>query len=207
VLHAIPIIVEGILGPLAVFYISLLTFGFRAALIATLIWSYGAMLRRIVRGDRISTLLILGSVLLALRTGISYATKSSIFYFAQPLAGAVVISFVLIATAMLRRPFTQRFAHDFCPLSPELLELPRMHQFFIRVSYLWAATLLVNSGVVLWLLLNSSLRAFVLERSAVSWGTTAIAITLSIVGFIRTLRNDGVHVTWGDRPKVASIAG
>ncbi len=82
-----------------------------------------------------------------------------------------------------------------------------MHQFFVRVSYLWAATLLVNSGVVLYLLLNSSLRAFVVERSVVSWGTTAIAITLSILGFIRTLRNDGVHVTWGDHPKIASIAG
>ena len=206
-LHAIPIIFEGILGPLAVFYGTLLTLGFRAALIATLIWSYGSMLRRIVRGDRISTLLILGSVLLTLRTGIAYATKSSIFYFAQPLAGAVVISFVLIATALLRRPFTQRFAHDFCPLSPELLELPRMHQFFVRVSYLWAVTLLVNSGVVLYLLLNSSLRAFVLERSAVSWGTTAIAVTFSILGFIRTLRNDGVLVSWGDRPQVATIPG
>lgn len=199
--------IEGILGPLAVFYSTLVTLGFRWALIATLLWSYGAMIRRIRRGERISTLLILGSILLTLRTTIAYVTKSSIFYFAQPLAGAVVIAMILIITAVMRRPFTQRFAHDFCPLSPELLELPRMHQFFVRVSYLWAITLLVNSGLVLWLLLTSSLRSFVLERSAVSWGTTAIAITLSILGFTRTLRNDGVHIYWGERVKSAAVVG
>lgn len=206
-MHAIPIVVEGIIGPLVVFYATLITLGFRAALIGTLIWSYGAAIRRIIRHERISTVLILGVLLLTLRTAIAYVTKSSIFYFAQPLAGTVVISMVLIATAMLRRPFTQRFADDFCPLSPELLDLPRVHQFFVRVSYLWAATLLVNSGVILWLLLTSSLRSFVIERSAVTWGTTTIAVTLSILGFIRTLRNDGIHVYWTARPVAGTVAG
>jgi hypothetical protein len=200
-MHAIPIVIEGIIGPLVVFYCALLLWGFRAALIGTLLWSYGAAIRRVLRHERISTVLILGAILLTLRTGISYATKSSFFYFAQPLAGTIVIACVLIVSAALRRPFTQRFAHDFCPLSQELLRLPRIHQFFVRVSYLWAITLLVNSGVVLWLLLNSSLRSFVLERSAVTWGTTAIAITLSILGFTRTLRNDGIHVFWGEHQR------
>ena len=197
-MHAIPIFIEGIIGPLVVFYPTLVLWGFRPALIATLLWSYGATARRLVRGERVSTLLILGAVLLTLRTGIAYATKSSFFYFAQPLAGTIVIAGVLLISAAIRRPFTQRFAHDFCPLSQELLHMPRIHQFFVRVSYLWAVTLLINSGVVLWLLLNSSLRSFVLERSAVTWGTTTIAIVLSILGFIRTLRNDGIHVRWGD---------
>lgn len=206
VTHAVPIVIEGMLGPLAVFYLALTALSFRAALIGTLIWSYGAAIRRVSRHERVSTLLILGIVLLTIRTIIAYITKSSIFYFAQPLAGTVMIAFLLIATALLRRPFTQRFAHDFCPLSPELLSHPRIHQFFVRVSYLWAATLLVNSGVVLWLLLNSSLRSFIIERSVITWGTTTLAVTLSILGFIRTLRNDGVHVTWGAATAVASPA-
>lgn len=197
--HAIPIVIEAILGQLVVFYVVLMLWGFRPALIASLALTYGLMARRISRRERISTLLILGMLLLTLRTGIAYATKSSFFYFVQPLAGSVVIAGVLIVTALMRRPFTQRFAHDFCPLSPQLLKNPRIWQFFVRVSYLWAATLLINSGVVLWLLLNSSLKSFVLERSGVTWGTTAIAVTLSIVGFIRTLRNDGVAVHWGQR--------
>ncbi len=194
--HAIPIVIEGILGQFAIFYLSLVVWGFRTALIASLVWSYGAIARRMFRHEHISTLLILGALLLTLRTGISYATKSSFFYFVQPLAGTVIIALVLIGSALVKRPFTQRFANDFCPLSRELLALPRIQEFFVRVSFLWAAVLLINSAVVLWLLLNSSIRSFILERSTVTWGTTALAITVSIVGFIRTLRNDGVHVGW-----------
>lgn len=204
--HAVPIVVEGVLGQLGVFYGTLVAFGFRPALLATLAWSYGAVARRIVRHERVSTLLIFGTVLLSIRTAIAYVTASSVFYFGQPLAGTVGIAALLIASAVWHRPFTQRFAHDFCPLSDELLARPSVRRFFERVSYLWAAALLVNAGTVLWLLLTSSLPSFVLERSAVTWGTTAVAVTFSILGFQRALRNDGVHVSWGQRPATAEAA-
>jgi hypothetical protein len=150
-----------------------------------------------MRHERISTLLILGTVLITMRTIISYLTGSTIFYFAQPLGGTVIIAIVLIISALLRRPFTQRFAHDFCPLDPGLLAIPRVQQFFVRVSWLWAAVLLINSGLVLWLLLTASLRSFVLERTALTWTTTSIAIALSIIGFVKTMRSDGITVKWG----------
>ena len=123
-----------------------------------------------------STLLVLGTLLLTVRTAVSFITGSAIVYFAQPMATAVVISIVLIASAALGRPFTQRFAHDFCPIDPELLARPLVRRFFIRISLLWATVLLLNAGIVLWLLLSSSLHAFVLERSAVTYGLTALAI-------------------------------
>ena len=68
---------------------------------------------------------------------------------------------------------TQRFVHDFCPIDPELLARPRVRQFFVEISLLWATVLMVNAGITLWLLLSSSLRTFVLERTAATWGLTA----------------------------------
>jgi hypothetical protein len=195
--HAVPVVLEGIIGPLGLFYLVLVLAGFRGALIAALCWSYAATARRLMRHERISTMLILGTALITIRTVISFITGSAFFYFAQPLAGTVIIAFVLIASAIFRRPFTQRFAHDFCPLSPALLARPRVKQFFIRVSLLWATVLLVNSGLVLWLLFTSSLKAFVLERTAVTWSLTAGAITASIMGFVLTMRRDGIAVSWG----------
>jgi hypothetical protein len=197
--HAIPIVVEGMLAPMALFYLGLVAAGFRTALVVALGWSYLAVTRRVLRGERVSTLLILGSVLITLRTIVAFVTGSAFIYFVQPLAGTVIIAFMLLASAVLRRPFTQRFAHDFCPLDADLLAEDRVQQFFVRISLVWAAVLLVNAGVVLWLLMTSSLKTFVLERTAVTWSLTAVAIFCSIYGFVVTMRRDGRSVQWGRR--------
>ncbi len=153
------------MAPLALFYLVLTLWGFRGALIAALAWSFLALARRLHRGERISMLLMLGTLLLLLRTTVSFITGSAFIYFAQPLAGTIVIAFVLFGSALIRRPFTQRFAGDFCPIDPEILARPLVHRFFVRISVLWATVLLLNALFVLWLLVTSSLHAFVLERA------------------------------------------
>jgi len=62
---------------------------------------------------------------------------------------------------------------------------------------LWAVILLLNAGIVLWLLLSTSLRTFVLERTAVTLSLTALAIFLSVTRFVAAMRNDGITVEWG----------
>ena len=156
--HACPVVLEAVVGPLALFYVVLVLTGFRALSWRRSTWSYLALARRVRRGERISTMLLLGTALLTARTAISFITGSAIVYFAQPMATAVVAAFVLIGSAALGRPLTQRFVHDFCPIDPELLARPRVRQFFVRISLLWATVLMVNAGLTLWLLLSSSLR-------------------------------------------------
>ena len=171
--------------------------GFRGALIAALGWSFLALARRLHRGERISMLLLLGTLLLTLRTTVSFITGSAFLYFAQPMAGTIVIAFVLFGSALVGRPFTQRFAGDFCPMDPALLARPLVHRFFVRISVLWATVLLLNAGFVLWLLVTSSLHAFVLERAAVTYSMTACAIYVSIRQFVVMMRGDGITVQWG----------
>ncbi len=206
--HAFPVVLEAMVAPLVLFYVVLLIAGFRGALIAALAWSYLALGRRLKRGERVSTLLLLGTALLTVRTVVSYITGSAFLYFAQPTAGTVVISLVLFGSAAIGRPFTQRFARDFCPIDPELFARPLVRQFFIRISVLWATVLMLNAGIVLWLLVSSSLRAFVLERTAVTWGLTAVAIFFSITRFVAAMRRDGITVEWGrNRKSPALVAG
>ncbi|HVC24390.1 MAG TPA: VC0807 family protein [Acidimicrobiales bacterium] len=195
--HAIPIVAEGVVAPMALFYGALVLAGFRVALIAALCWSYLALARRVRRRERVSSLLLLGTVLLTARTAVAFATGSAFVYFIQPLATTVGASALLVVSAALRRPFTQRFAHDFCPIDATVLDQPIVHRFFVRISLVWAFALLANAGVVLWLLLTSSVGAFVLERTAVSWGLTTAAIVWSIVGFTRVMRRGGRAVEWG----------
>jgi hypothetical protein len=195
--HAVPVVVEGVIAPITAFYLALIAMGFRAALITALAWSCLALIRRVVRGERISTLLILDVVLLSIRTGVAFITGSAILYFVQPMAWSVLVAAGLVVTALARRPFTQRFAQDFCPFDPELLARPRVQRFFVRVSLLWAVVLVVNTGFALWLLLSSSLATFALERTAISWSLTGAAIACSIFGFTATMRRDGFKIQWG----------
>jgi hypothetical protein len=195
--HAFPMVLEALLIPVVLFYVVLVTAGFRGALIAALAWSYIALTRRVKRGEHVSTMLLLGTILLTVRTAVSFVTGSAFLYFAQPLAMAVLISFILVGSAMLGRPLTQRFAHDFCPMGPELLARAHVRTFFLRISLLWASVLMINSGIVLWLLVSSSLPTFVLERTAVTWSLTAMAIFLSITRFMATMRRNGITIRWG----------
>jgi hypothetical protein len=196
--HALPVVLEGVVGPLIVFYLLLVFAGFRGALLAALTWSYLALGRRLLKRERVSMLLLFGTVLLTLRTVVAFVTGSAFLYFAQPTAGTVAISVALFVSAMVGRPFTQRFAHNFCPIDPAIMKRPLVRQFFIRISVLWAMVLMLNAGLVFWLLVSSSLRSFVLERSAVTYGLTAIAIFISISGFMAMMRRDGITVQWAN---------
>ncbi len=193
-----PVVLEGVVGPLVVFYLLLVLTGFRGALIAALTWSYLALGRRLLKGERVSMLLLFGTILITLRTVIAFVTGSAFLYFAQPTAGTVMIAVALLVSAVVGRPFTQRFAHDFCPMDPAIMRRPLVRRFFIRISVLWATVLMLNAGLVFWLLLSSSLRSFVLERSAVTYGLTAIAIFFSITGFMAMMRRDGITVQWAN---------
>jgi hypothetical protein len=196
--HAVPVILESVIAPVAAYYCVLLIAGFRGALISALIWSYLLMARRVLRRERVSTLLMLGTALLTVRTAISFITGSAFVYFIQPTASAFAAAVLLVLTALVGRPFTQRFTNDFCPLTPELLARPSVHRFFIRVSFLWAVTMFLNGAVVLTLLLTASTRSFPLERLAATLSLTAGAIFLSITSFVRSMRHDGITVDFGE---------
>ena len=204
--HALPVVLEGVVGPLVLFYLLLNLTGFKGALIAALTWSYLALSRRLLKRERVSMLLLFGTILITLRTVIAFVTGSAFFYFAQPIAGTVVISLALLVAAVVGRPFTQRFVHDFCPMDPAMMRRPLVRRFFIRISVLWATVLMLNAGLVFWLLVSSSLRSFVLERSGVTYGLTAIAIFFSITRFMAMMRHDGITVEWAstELPQVGS---
>ncbi len=80
----------------------------------------------------------------------------------------VVVAALFLVSVVARRPLAERLAHDFCPLDPDVLVRPFVRRFFLRVSLLWGAVLATQAGFVLWLLLVSSLRAFVVERQLVN---------------------------------------
>jgi len=195
--HALPALLEGVIVPFGLFYLVLLTWGFRGALITGLTWSLLALARRLWRGERPPATLVMGTVLLTVRTVISFITGSTFLYFVQPSAATAAVALLFLASAIVRRPLTERLACDFCPLDPVVLARPAVRRFFIQISLLWAVVLLTNAGFVIWLLLTASLHAFVLERTALSWSLTGTGIVVSTLWFLRCMHRAGIAVRWG----------
>jgi hypothetical protein len=203
--HALPQLLESTIGPAVLFYVVLVLAGFRGALLAALGWSYLATARRVLRRQRVPGLLILGIVLVSLRTAVSFVTGSAFLYFVQPTAGTFLVAVLFLGSVFARRPLAQHLAHDFLPLDPDLVARPHVKQFFMRISLLWSLVLLTNAGFVLWLLLESSLRAFVIERSVVSAVLTVGGVVLSTLWFLRTMRGQGIAVHWNRSLRVAPV--
>jgi len=194
--HALPPLIESTIGPAVVFYVVLLTSGFRGAIIGALGWSYLALARRVIRRQPIPGLLLLGIALISLRTIVSFVTGSAFVYFAQPTLGTFLVSVLFLGSVVLRRPLAEKLAKDFCPLDPEMMARPILRKFFLRISLLWCAVLAVNAGFVMWLLLESSLRAFVVERTVVGIVLTTGGVALSVLWFLRVMRGAGIAVRW-----------
>ncbi len=183
--------------PTVLFYLVLVTLGFRGALVAALAWSYLALGRRIWRRQRPSGVLLLGTAMLTLRTAISLVTGSVFLYFAQPTAGTACVALLFLGSALLRRPLTERLARDFLPLDSHVMSRPLVRRFFIQISLLWAGVLLSNAGFVMWLLLSTTLRAFVLERTLVSSLLWLVGVGGSTLWFVRSMRRAGIILHWG----------
>lgn len=204
--HALPSLIESTLGPAALFYIVLVTAGFRGALIAALAWSFLAALRRMLQRQRVPGMLLLGLGLVSIRTAIAYATGSAFVYFVQPTAATFMVAVVFLVTAATGRPFIQRLANDFCPFDPEFMKHDFLRKFFLRISLLWAAVLTTNAGFVMFLLLRTSLRVFVIERTVVSSVLTVGGVALSVVWFVRAMHNHGIAVRFGSALHTAHLS-
>jgi hypothetical protein len=192
--HALPALLESTIVPGGLFYVVLLLDGFHGALIAALTWSLLALGRRLVRGQKVPAVLVLSVVLVSARTVVAYVTGSAFLYFVQPTASTFLVAVLFLVTAVARRPIIEKLARDFCPLDPEMFARPFVRRFFLRLSLLWFVVLATQAGFIMWLLLESSVRTFVVERSLVSAVLTVGGIVLSTLWFVRVMRGAGLTV-------------
>jgi intracellular septation protein A len=196
--HGSPALLDSTIVPGVLFYVVLLVVGFRGALLAALGWSVLAVAHRLMRRRKVPTVLVLSVGLVAARTIIAYVTGSAFLYFIQPTASSFIVGLLFLVTAVARKPIIERLARDFCPLDPEMFARPFIRRFFMRLSLLWFVVLVTQAGFVLWLLLKTSVQAFVLERSLVCAVLTAGGIALSTLWFLRVMRQAGLTVRFSE---------
>jgi hypothetical protein len=182
--RAAPRLVEASLIPTALFYVALVSVGLGAAYAVALTWLYTALLVRVVRHGRVSPLLILAAVGMTVRTALAVAQDSPFLYFAQPVL-------VFLGSIAVGRPIVQGLAHDFWPISPEMLACPAVPRLLRRLTYLWAGVNFACAGATFALLVLLPLPAFVAVKQPVSWAIIGVAVAITIDRSVRTARREG----------------
>lgn len=151
--------------PAVVFYGFFVLAGVWTAIVAALVWSYGAIAWRAVTMRRASGLLILTAILLTGRTLLSVAADSTWLYFLQPVISDGVVAMLFLFSLASARPMVARLAGDFYPMNQELAARPRIRRLFRHLTLLWAVLGLAKATMTFWLLQSQSLGTFVLVKS------------------------------------------
>jgi intracellular septation protein A len=195
--RAVRVFAESTVIPLGLFWLLLRFTSVTWAVVTALAWSYTCVIRRLLAGERVPGMLLLGSMLVTARAVVTLLTHSTFVYFLQPTLGTFLVAGLFLVSVPLGRPLTEKLAHDFCPLPERLLENVRFQRFLLRISLLWGLVFVTNGTATLWLLLNKSVGDFLVAKSIASAGLTGSAIVASVLWFHWSLRHEGVVLRWG----------
>lgn len=151
--------------PAVTFYGFFALFGVWTAIIAALMWTYGAIAWRALTRRRTSGLLLLTAILMTGRTALALVADSAWLYFLQPIISDGIVATAFLLSLASARPMVARLAGDFYPMDHELAMRPRIRRLFRNLTVLWAVLGLLKATMTLWLLQSQSLETFVLVKS------------------------------------------
>jgi hypothetical protein len=188
----VPYLVESTVIPTALFYVFLVTFELKWAILAALGWTYSAVARRLVTGRPVPGLLVLATLGISVRTVIFLLSDNYFVYFFQPIMRTVATAALFAVSVVIGRPLIARFAADFCPLAPDVECRPAIVQLFRRLTYLWAAVNAIVAATSLTLLLTVPVGVFVGVATVSAWVVTCTGVVLTVSDAVRTARSEGL---------------
>jgi len=193
----VPFLIEATLVPTVLFYVVLMASGLGWAFLAGLAWSLGAMGARVLGRRPVSTLLLLATFGLAVRTGIFLLSENSFVFFFQPIMRTVLTALVFALSVLVGRPLIARFARDFCPCGPDVMSRPAVVRLFRRLTYLWAGVNAAVAAVSLTLLLTVPVGVFVGTATVATWALTCAGVALTVSEAVRTAHDEGLATAIG----------
>ncbi|MFG6194875.1 VC0807 family protein [Nonomuraea sp. JJY05] len=197
--QAAPRLLEGVVAPLAVFYLAMMVLGFKGALIATVAWVYIGVGWRLIRRVKVPATMFLAAFAITVRALVAFWTGTWMWFFIQPEMGTICISMAFLASVRLNRPLVQKLTLDYIHLPSAVLKHERVRRFFARITLLWAFVLLMNSTLSIALAVHEyvagSLGGFMVLRTSAVAVISGLAIAFSVFAFKRVLRRLNVAHT------------
>lgn len=162
------------------------------ALVAALVWCYGAMAWRVSTRRRTSGLLWLTAVGLTVKTALTVATGSTFLYFVQPAVNDATVGLLFLISLATARPVVARLAGDFFPMTDDVARRPRIQQLFWRLTLIWAFICLIKAAATLWLLDSMPLMTFVEVKTVLTPAIAAVGALATVVIAFRVARHEGL---------------
>jgi len=181
--------------PALLFTITMLVFNVAAALVAALVWFYGAVAWRKVSGQRASGLLALMVVVMTIRTAFTLATGNTYVYFFQPIVVDAVVAVVFLLSLASARPVVARLAADFYPMDASVAARTVVRRLFWHLTLMWGIVCLLKCGIGYWLLESQSLVNFVLIKNVAVLSLTALSVLTTVLVSIAVARREGLFAT------------
>ncbi|GII84846.1 hypothetical protein Ssi03_28360 [Sphaerisporangium siamense] len=186
--HAVPRVLEGMILPVAIFYVGFLVAGERGGVGMAVAWVYGGAVLRLVRRQPVPGTVLLAMLAVTVRAVLTLVTGDLLIFFLQPTLGVYAASLAFLGTAAAPRPLIQRVTTDLVPLPEHLTHHPRMRRFFVHLSLLWGTVQFANGSLSLWLLLSESIETYLIVRTAAVAVLMVLAALASLLAFRRVLR-------------------
>ena len=181
--------------PALLFTITMVVFNVAAALVAALVWFYGAVAWRKVSGQQASGLLALMVVVMTIRTGFTLATGNTYVYFFQPIVVDAVVAVVFLMSLATARPVVARLAADFYPMDDSVASRTVVRRLFWHLTLMWGVVCLLKCGIGYWLLESQSLVNFVLIKNLAVLSLTALSVLTTVLVSITVARREGLFAT------------
>lgn len=202
--RGLPQIIEASVVPPVIFFVAYRLGGTPWALLGCLLWSYTALLRRALAGRRLPALLMVGAMLITLRTVAALLTGSISLYFVQPVLSSVFLAVTFSVSVAVGRPLMMRMIEDFCPLAPEVAASDEVRSILSRLTLGWALVHLINATITGALLFTAPLGVFLILKAVGIYMVTGVAVVSSLLWGRRAGRACGIHLLFA--PRTAGMA-
>jgi hypothetical protein len=181
--------------PGVLFYTCLRAANVWMALIAALVWCYGAVAWRVTTKRPASMLLVIAVVGLTAKTILAFASHSIFIYFLQPAINDGAIAALFLASLMTARPIVARLAADFYPMSSEVADRPRIQRLFWHLTLLWAVLGVIKCAGTLWLLESLPTVTFVAVKSIFILSVILVGTLVTVATAFRVAKDEGLLST------------
>jgi hypothetical protein len=178
--------------PSLLFFLCLRAGNVWTALVAALVWCYGAMAWRIGTKRPVSGLLLISMIGLTAKTVLALASGSTFIYFLQPAVTDGIVALLFLVSLATARPVVARLAADFYPMNDDIAGRPAIQRLFWRLTLLWAALCFAKSIVTVFLLENTSTVTFVEVKGIFVLAVVIGGAAVTVMAAVKVARVEGL---------------
>jgi hypothetical protein len=199
-LNGVRLVIETMVVPTALLYVTLHARGLIAGLSAAMGWYYLCVTARWIRSRGMPGRLAATTNAFTTGACATLATSSALLaYLIQPILGSCCMAAVFLGSAVIRRPVTAKLAMELVRLPAHIFGHPDVGRVLRHLALLWGISRLADAGISFGLV-QSGVDTGLLSRGVLSPVLTMSSVLLCAAWGWRSLHTNGVRLRLAAAP-------